>query len=48
VPVPARARNLSSAVHYWNDAATTISYPRDALLVKLLPTGELADERGAV
>jgi hypothetical protein len=32
-----RARcNLSSAVHYWN-AAATISYLRDALLVQLLP-----------
>ncbi len=40
-------RNLSSsAVHYWN-AAATISYLRDALLVQL-PTGELAKEGGGV
>ncbi len=45
VPVPAR-RNLSSAVHYWN-AAATILYLRDALLVQL-PTGELAEEGGGV
>jgi hypothetical protein len=48
VPVPTRARrNLSSAVHYWNDAAATISYLRDAMLVQL-PTGDLAEERKGV
>jgi hypothetical protein len=42
-------RNLCFAVHYWNDAAATIfSYLRDALLVQLLPTGELAEEGGGV
>jgi hypothetical protein len=39
-------RNLSSAVHYW-DVAATISYMRAALLVQL-PTGELAEEGGGV
>ena len=36
-------RNLSSAVHYWN-AAATISYLRDTLLVQL-PISEMGDER---
>ncbi len=39
-----RARHsLSSAVLYWN-AAVTVSYLRDALLVQL-PSSELQDER---
>ncbi len=41
---------MFDAAHYWNDAAATISYHlRDALLlVQLLPTGELWEERGGV
>ncbi len=39
-------RNLSSAVHYWNSAAT-ISFLWDALLlVQLVPAGELARRKG--